>query len=152
MNKLEQLSHSTIEIRGVAAWHAANERYAKLRRKIFFQLKKLSETERKLGKTYPEELKMTCREGVSGGRREVTPTILSTNEHQDKADINDYVRLVNCTKKARAYISSTERGLQHRGTLRPFPLRNLAKWMDTLKSTSPTSRMMTSFLMVLLSA
>lgn len=96
-------------IGGMAAWRVANERYAKISEEDILSVKEAFRNREQKLKDEIEELKNKLEVTKCLGEEEKVPsTILSTNEHQDKGDINDYVRLVNRTKYASTSVPKKE--------------------------------------------
>ena len=96
-------------IGGMVAWRVASERYAKISEEDILSVKEAFRNREQKLKNELEELKMSLEEKEHTVEEEkVTPTILSTNEHQDKGDINEYVRMVNRIKYAHTSVPPKE--------------------------------------------
>jgi len=89
-------------IGGAVAWRVASERYAKISEEDILSVKEAFRNREQKLKNELEEKEHTVEE------EKITPTILSTNEHQDKGDINEYVRMVNRTKYAHTSVPPKE--------------------------------------------
>lgn len=96
-------------IGGMAAWRVANERYAKISEEDILSVKEAFRNREQKLKDEIEELKSKLEVTECLEEEEKVPsTILSTNEHQDKGDINEYVRMVNRTKYAHTSVPQKE--------------------------------------------
>lgn len=96
-------------IGGMAAWRVANERYAKISEEDILSVKEAFRNREQKLKDEIEELKSKLEVTECLEEEEKVPsTILSTNEHQDKGDINEYVRMVNRTKYAHTSVPPKE--------------------------------------------
>ena len=95
-------------IGGMAAWRAANERYAKISEEDILSVKEAFRNREQKLKDEIEELKSKLEVTECSEEEKVPSTILSTNEHQDKGDINEYVRMVNRTKYAHTSVPQKE--------------------------------------------
>ena len=95
-------------IGGVAAWRVANERYAKISEEDILSVKEAFRNREQKLKDEIEELKSKLEVTECLEEEKVPSTILSTNEHQDKGDINEYVRMVNRTKYAHTSVPQKE--------------------------------------------
>lgn len=96
-------------IGGMAAWRVANERYAKISEEDILSVKESFRNREQKLKDEIEELKSKLEVTECLEEEEKVPsTILSTNEHQDKGDINEYVRMVNRTKYAHTSVPQKE--------------------------------------------
>jgi hypothetical protein len=96
-------------IGGMAAWRVANERYAKISEEDILSVKEAFRNREQKLKDEIEELKSKLEVTKCLEEEEKVPsTILSTNEHQDKGDINEYVRMVNRTKYAHTSVPPKE--------------------------------------------
>lgn len=96
-------------IGGMAAWRVANERYAKISEEDILSVKEAFRNREQKLKDEIEELKSKLDVTECLEEEEKVPsTILSTNEHQDKGDINEYVRMVNRTKYAHTSVPQKE--------------------------------------------
>lgn len=96
-------------IGGAVAWRVASERYAKISEEDILSVKEAFRNREQKLKNEFEELKMSLEEKEHTVEEEKVPsTILSTNEHQDKGDINEYVRMVNRTKYAHTSVPQKE--------------------------------------------
>jgi hypothetical protein len=95
-------------IGGMAAWRVANERYAKISEEDILSVKEAFRNREQKLKDEIEELKSKLEVTECSEEEKVPSTILSTNEHQDKGDINEYVRMVNRTKYAHTSVPQKE--------------------------------------------
>ena len=96
-------------IGGMAAWRVANERYAKISEEDILSVKEAFRNREQKLKDEIEELKSKLEVTECLEEEEKVPsTILSTNENQDKGDINEYVRMVNRTKYAHTSVPQKE--------------------------------------------
>jgi hypothetical protein len=95
-------------IGGMAAWRVANERYAKISEEDILSVKEAFRNREQKLKDEIEELKSKLEVTECLEEEKVPSTILSTNEHQDKGDINEYVRMVNRTKYAHTSVPQKE--------------------------------------------
>ena len=96
-------------IGGMAAWRVTNERYAKISEEDILSVKEAFRNREQKLKDEIEELKSKLEVTECLEEEEKVPsTILSTNEHQDKGDINEYVRMVNRTKYAHTSVPQKE--------------------------------------------
>lgn len=96
-------------IGGMVAWRVANERYAKISEEDILSVKEAFRNREQKLKDEIEELKSKLEVTECLEEEEKVPsTILSTNEHQDKGDINEYVRMVNRTKYAHTSVPQKE--------------------------------------------
>lgn len=95
-------------IGGMAAWCVANERYAKISEEDILSVKEAFRNREQKLKDEIEELKSKLEVTECSEEEKVPSTILSTNEHQDKGDINEYVRMVNRTKYAHTSVPQKE--------------------------------------------
>lgn len=95
-------------IGGMAAWRVANERYAKISEEDILSVKEAFQNREQKLKDEIEELKSKLEVTECSEEEKVPSTILSTNEHQDKGDINEYVRMVNRTKYAHTSVPQKE--------------------------------------------
>lgn len=110
MNKLGTVIAflSGTAIGGMAAWRVANERYAKISEEDILSVKEAFRNREQKLKDEIEELKSKLEVTECLEEEKVPSTILSTNEHQDKGDINEYVRMVNRTKYAHTSVPQKE--------------------------------------------
>ena len=96
-------------IGGMVAWRIVNERYAKISEEDILSVKEAFRNREQKLKDEIEELKSKLEVTECLEEEEKVPsTILSTNEHQDKGDINEYVRMVNRTKYAHTSVPQKE--------------------------------------------
>lgn len=96
-------------IGGMVAWRIVNERYAKISEEDILSVKEAFRNREQKLKDEIEELKSKLEVTECFEEEEKVPsTILSTNEHQDKGDINEYVRMVNRTKYAHTSVPQKE--------------------------------------------
>ena len=96
-------------IGGMVAWRIVNERYAKISEEDILSVKEAFRNREQKLKDEFEELKSKLEVTECLEEEEKVPsTILSTNEHQDKGDINEYVRMVNRTKYAHTSVPQKE--------------------------------------------
>lgn len=95
-------------IGGMTAWRVANERYAKISEEDILSVKEAFRNREQKLKDEIEELKSKLEVTECSEEEKVPSTILSTNEHQDKGDINEYVRMVNRTKYAHTSVPQKE--------------------------------------------
>lgn len=111
MNKLETVIAflAGTAIGGMVAWRIVNERYAKISEEDILSVKEAFRNREQKLKDEIEELKSKLEVTECLEEEEKVPsTILSTNEHQDKGDINEYVRMVNRTKYAHTSVPQKE--------------------------------------------
>lgn len=96
-------------IGGTTAWRIASEQYAKISEEDVLSVKEAFRNREQKLKDEIEELKskLEVKECLEEEEK-VTPTILSTNEHLDKGNINDYVSLVNRTRYAHTSVPKKE--------------------------------------------
>lgn len=96
-------------IGGMVAWRIVNERYAKISEEDILSVKEAFRNREQKLTDEIEELKSKLEVTECLEEEEKVPsTILSTNEHQDKGDINEYVRMVNRTKYAHTSVPQKE--------------------------------------------
>ena len=100
---------SGVVIGGLVTWKAVDEQYAKITEEDLLSVKDAFRNREQKLRNEIEDLKNKLKVAeFQSEEDETAATILSKNEHQDKGDINDYVRLVNRTKYARTSVPQKE--------------------------------------------